>query len=270
MTDLVDEQVRQMQLRALRAKRASLEERKELLFDNAEEVLNALLDNENLTEDELVVLAERKDLSVELLRRLGNDTRVQASYKIKRTLLFNPKTPPSVSLKLINQLFTFDVMAVTLLPAIPREVKTAAEEYLCRKLTQLSLGERLTLARRTNCDRVLTMLLDDNNKEVVGAALTNSFLREGTICATLRKATVKPHTVELIALNAKWSCRYDVRYALLRTRHISLGLALNFLSMLTPADLRDLAADPNVPMQLRSYIKKNLDKLNASRGQKTR
>ncbi|MBL8151321.1 MAG: hypothetical protein JNN15_15470 [Blastocatellia bacterium] len=246
--------------RVISARQASQQERKELLFDHAEEVINALLDNSSLTEEELYILAQRKDLSNELFRRLSNDGRVLSSPKVRRALIFNPKTPASISLKFLNQLFTFDLVALLLVVGIAGEVKTAAEEMLFRKLGQLSVGEKLTLAKRTNSDRILTQLLEDSSREVVSSVLINPFLREGTVCTAIRKGTVKQHTVELIAINQKWSCRHDVRYALLRTRHITLGLAINFLQSLTQNDLRELASDPTVSIQIRTYIKNSLAK----------
>jgi hypothetical protein len=270
MTDQLNDRLLELHKRVLRARRATPEERKELLYDGNEEVLHGLLDNQELNEEELLLMAQRKDLSSELLRRMGGDSRVTASYQLKRALVLNPKMPASISLNFLGQLFLFDVMSTLLVPAIPREVKAAGEEMLCRKYPQMALGERLTMARRTNCERLLSMLLDDASREVVAAVLTNSFLRENAVCAALRKSTIKSHTVELVAANAKWSCRYDVRYALLRTRHLSLGSALNFLGNLMAKDLRDLASDPSVSMQIRNYIKSNLSKSTAGQNQKPR
>ncbi len=251
--------------RVIAARQADLENRRLLLFDKAEEVLHALLDNEDLSEPELELLAERKDLTQEFLRRFSGDKRVQASYKIKKTLTINPKVPASITLKFVAQLFTFDVLNVMLIPAIPPEVKVASEELLCKKLTQLALGEKLTLARRANGERLLGMLLDDGSREVVAATLTNPFLKESIVCATIRKSTIKPHLVELVATNGKWSCRYDIKYALLRTRHITLGLALNFIQGMTAKDLRDLSNDPYVSIQVRNYIKSNTSKLSSDK-----
>lgn len=255
----------QLYQRVMQARYANTEDRKILLFDRAEEVLNALLDNEGLAEQELEVLLERKDLSQEYLRRLASDKRVLNSYDLKKHLILNPKTPASISLKFIGQLFTFDILTVMLVPAVPPEVRVAGEEQLCRKLSQLSLGERLTLAKRANTERLLGMLLDDGSREVVSAVLTNPFLKESIVCSTVRRSTIKPHLVELLALNGKWSCRYDIRYALLRTRHITLGLALNFLQGMISKDLKDLSNDPYVSMQIRNYIKSNLAKLSTDK-----
>ena len=264
MTD-PQEDLLQLYQRVMQARHADAQERKVLLFDKAEEVLNALLDNENLSEQELEVLANRKDLTQEFLCRFGSDKRVLNSYNLKKHLTLNPKMPASISLKFIGQLFTFDILAVMLVPSVPPEIRVAGEEQLCRKLAQLSLGEKLTLAKRVNTERLLGMLLDDNNREVVAAALTNPFLKESIVCSTVRKSTIKPHLVELLALNSRWSCRYDIRYALLRTRHITLGLALNFLQGMMSKDLRDLSNDPYVSMQVRNYIKSNLSKLSTDK-----
>jgi hypothetical protein len=251
----MEDSLRDLHMRVLRARRASGEERKELLHDHSDEVLNALLDNEGLSEEELLIILQRKDLSFQIIQRISKDGRLTESYSLKRALLFNPKTPASISLRMLGQLFTFDIMQLMLIPAIPGEVKTASEEALCRKLQHISLGERLTLARRTNGDRILTMLMEDVIKEVASAALNNPFLREGTVCAAIRRPGIRKHTVDLIAMHPKWSLRHDIRYALLRNKYLSTGAAMNFLKTLTLNDLRELSGDPTVSPQIRSYIK---------------
>jgi hypothetical protein len=270
MSENLEDILRELHIRVLRARRATQDERKDLLLDNTDDVINALLDNESLNDDELLIIVQRKNLSTEVFRRLSNDKRVQSSYQIKKALLFNPKCPASISLKFLGQLFTFDVMSLMLVPGIPGEIKTTSEEILFRKLALLPLGEKLTLARRTNAERVLSALLDDNSREVIAAVLNNPFLREGAVCAALRKPMVKPHVVEQIAANSKWSCRYDVRYALLRTKHLTMGAALNVIQYLTPNDLRDLSNDPNVSPQVRTYIKNNLSRTSSNRLNKLR
>lgn len=242
----------------MRARTAAVDERKDLLYDHAEEVLQALLDNQGITEQEVLILAQRRDVSQEFLRRLAADKRFQESYQVKRAVVFNPKTPASVSLKLLAQIFLFDQMTLLLVVGIPQEVKTAAEEQICRKLQQISLGEKLTLARRTNSERILAYLLDDSSSEVVSAVLNNPFLKEATVCRVLRKSQLRPHTVEMIAGHAKWSCRKDVRYALLRTPHLSTGRALQFLKVMSKQELRDLSQDQNVSASIRTYIKRLL------------
>src|SRR5437868_2440241 len=102
MSDFIDEKLLEIHKRALRARHADVEERKELIFDPTEEVLNALLDNQALSEEELQLIAQRKDISPELLRRLSADVRVNASYQLKRTLILNPKMPASISLKFLS------------------------------------------------------------------------------------------------------------------------------------------------------------------------
>ena len=76
----------------------------------------------------------------------------------------------------------------------------------------------------------------------------------------MRDHAAPPHTIALVSRSGRWSVRHDVRYALLRNRHLPLARALQFLPSMSPAEQRDLARDPSVPAQLRSYIGKQVGK----------
>ncbi|HND22662.1 MAG TPA: hypothetical protein PLB18_25055, partial [Acidobacteriota bacterium] len=65
--------------RIQRARSAIFDDRRDLVFDVVEDVLQALLDNEETSEEELHILARRRDVSFEILRRMASDHRVARS-----------------------------------------------------------------------------------------------------------------------------------------------------------------------------------------------
>ncbi len=87
-------------------------------------------------------------------------------------LVEHPKTPRHISLPLVRQLYTFEVMQVALTPMVPADLKLAADEVLCNRLETISPGEKLTLAHRAS-GRVAGELLRDGEARVVHAALEN-------------------------------------------------------------------------------------------------
>jgi hypothetical protein len=238
----------------LAATTGSGESVKGLVHDRSEEVLRALVANPGLEEGDLLTLLARHDLPVDLLRQVASDARRAASYRVRLALLRNPKTPASVSLKFVAQLHLFDLVALSLVPHVPREIKAAAEAIVLAKLKEIPLGARLTLARRTASAAVLAQLLLDSHRSVVEAASHNGRLTEEPVLRALRHTAVPAHTVEVISSHPKWAPRHEVRFALLRNRHTPLGRALAFLDTMTAGDRRALARDPGVPARLRQYI----------------
>lgn len=209
---------------------------------------------EEIDEEELLALLERHDLPADLLRTIANDPSRTKSYRVRLALLRNPRTPASASLKFVPQLYLFDLVSLSLVPHVPREVKTAAEAALLNQLNQIPLGARVTLARRTGAATVLARLLVDREASVVSAALTNSRLVEASVVRAVRDASAPPHAIDLISRDPKWSVRREVRYALVRNRHTPTARALQFVSTMTRDEVRALSRDAAVPPRLRTYL----------------
>lgn len=245
--------------RVQRARSQSADERRDLAFDAADEVLNALLDNEEATEDELTVIVRRRDVNVEILRRLAGDKRLLDSHRLRRMLVLNPKLPASAGLRLVSGLFLFDLVTVLITPAIPMEIKTAAENAILQQYQGIPLGQKITLARRAAGGRLLPMLLNDSSGEVVRAALNNPFLTENVVSTAVWK-TGHQHVVGIIAESPRWVTRRNVKLALLRNRMLTVGKAVTIVNTLTSSELRELSLDSTVPMQVRSLIQQQMKK----------
>jgi hypothetical protein len=240
--------------RLLAAATGSGEDLQGLVHDRSEEVLRALAANPGLEEDDLLLLLSRHDLPVDLLRQVANDARCVASYRVRLALLRNPKSPASASLKFIAQLHLFDLVAVSLIPHVPREVKAAVDGIILSKLKEIPLGTRLSLARRMASAAVLAQLLVDGQRSVVEAAAQNSRLTEASVLRAIRDPKAPAHTVDIVSRHPRWSPRHEVRFALLRSKHTSLALALAFLDTMTVEERRALARDPSVEPLLRKYL----------------
>lgn len=245
--------------RVQRARSESIDDRRDLAFDGAEEVLNALIDNEETVEEELTVIVRRRDVNAEILRRLAGDRRVLDSHRLRRMLVLNAKLPASAGLRLVSGLFLFDLVTVLITPAIPMEVKTAAENAILQQYQTLALGQKITLARRTGGTRLLPLLLNDPSGEVVRAALNNPFLTENLVSTAVWK-TGHQHVVGIIAESPRWMTRRNVKMALLRNRMLTLGRAVTIVNMLTVSELRELSMDSTVPMQVRSLVQQQMKK----------
>ena len=124
-----------------RARTATREELSALIYHPAPEVLCALLDNPAFDEVLLSLLLARKDLPAEIPDEVGRRKSLLKSYRVKKALLFHPRTPRLVGLRLLKDLYLMDLVQFALSPAVSAELKRYAEEQLVARLPQLPLGQ---------------------------------------------------------------------------------------------------------------------------------
>src|SRR6266404_1645033 len=123
-----------------------------------------------LTEDFALALLKRADLLPEVIEQLAKNTNALKSRKMKIALASNPKTPRHVSVPLARQFYTFDLMKVALSPTVPADVKVAGDDVLISRLKTVTIGERLTLARRASGRVAAALLLNAETSDGKGIA----------------------------------------------------------------------------------------------------
>jgi hypothetical protein len=236
-----------------RARVARDEELALLLYHRSAEVLFALLDNPALEETQLCLLLGRKDLPGEILEEVARRKPLLKNYGVKRALVFHPRTPRLISLRLLNDLYLMDLVQAALSPGVTVEVKRNAENQLLTRLPQLPLGQKITLARRGPA-RVAGALLAEGHAQIISIALDNPYINEGQILKTLSREKLSTAVIPAIARHRKWSISYHVRLALVRHPASPLATILAYLPELTVSDLRELASPGIVPESLRKYL----------------
>jgi hypothetical protein len=236
-----------------RARIADEEELALLLYHRSAEVLLGLLDNPALDETQLCLLLGRKDLPGEILEEVARRKPLMKNYAVKRALIFHPRTPRLISLRLLNDLYLMDLAQAALLPGVTVEVKQNAENQLLARLPQLPLGQKITLARRGPA-RVAGALLAEGHAQITPIALDNPYLTEAQVLKTLSREKLSTAVIPAIARHRKWSISYNVRLALVRHPSSPLATILAYLPELTVSDLRELASPGIVPESLRKYL----------------
>ena len=144
-----------------------------------------------------------------------------------------------MSIPILRQLYTFDLMHVTLTPIVPADVKKAAEEALVTRMAMVSLGEKLSLARRAS-GRIAERLLLEKEPRIMETALENSRLTESSIVKVLMRTEASAMLVHAVSHHPKWSQRREVRIALLRNEKTPLAKALEFAQPLSLTMLREI------------------------------
>jgi hypothetical protein len=196
----------------------------------------------HFTEDQALALLNRSDVTAAELSQLGRNPGAIKSRKVLLGLATHPRTPRHVTIPLLRRLFTFDLMQVALTPTVAADVKRAAEEQLLHRLESLSLGERISLARRAS-GRVAAALLLDSDVRVVSAALNHSRLVEVLVVTALMKQGAPESLFALTSDHPKWSLRTDVQIALLRNENLPLERALELAGNFSADVLREIVPE---------------------------
>lgn len=222
----------------------------------------------DLSEDLALALLKRADLHPEVLERLAKNANALKSRKVKIALASHPKTSRHVSVPLARQFYTFDLMKVALSPSVPADVKVAVDDVLISRLKTVTTGERLTLARRASGRVAAALLLDveivssrivdaktvARETRVMQTALENPRLTEALVIHSVLRPAASAALVHAVAQHAKWSCRREIRAALLRTEHLSLARALEFSQEIPAPMLRELLASSRLPAPIRDQL----------------
>jgi hypothetical protein len=237
------------------------------------------------TEDLALALLKRTDLPPEVLEQLAKNANALKSRKVKIALVSHPHTPRHVSVPLARQFYTFDLMKVALSPRVPADVKVAVDDVLISRLKTVTLGERLTLARRASGRVAAALLLDvesgngkitdrktktTDRKTIAGraiaaktlardtrvmqAALENPRLTEALVIKSVLGRAASAALVHAVARHTKWSYRREIRAALLRTAHLSLARALEFSREIPTPLLQEVLASSHLPAPIKAQL----------------
>lgn len=217
------------------------------------EELKATASNPALTEDLALRLLKRNDLPAEILERISKNGTIAKSRKVRLSLVEHPRTPRHLSVPMLRHLFTFDLMQVALAPIVPADVKLAAEESLIHRLETVSIGEKITLARRAS-GRISRELLFDPEARVISTALENSRLTEAAVIQALMRDNVSAKFVELVCHHPRWSVQREVRIALLRNEKTPLARALEFARSLPVTSVPEILRASRLPTHIKAHL----------------
>jgi len=113
------------------AMRGSREERTILIRDPNKLVALSVLSSPKVSQPEIESFSKMANVSEEALRVIGTTRAWSKNYSVARALAFNPKTPISISMTLVNRLVEKDVRMLAADRNVPEPVK-----ILARKIVQ--------------------------------------------------------------------------------------------------------------------------------------
>jgi hypothetical protein len=224
----------------------------------ATDLIDLSAPDSGLTADLALALMKRRDLPAEAVEQVSMNAGVMKSRKVRLAVAAHPRAPRRIALRLVRELYPFDLMQFSLCPAVAADLKHAADELLVRRISSVTLGERISLARRSSAMVAGALLLDQESR-VWQSALENPRLTEGAVVKGLQRPQASPAFVKSVCHHTKWSLRLEIRMVLLRNSHTPLARALEFARRLPRAQLRDILHASHLPDNIKMYLRKDLE-----------
>ena len=207
------------------------------------------------TEDLALAQLKAPDLNSEQIEEMSRNTGVMKSRKVRMAVASHQKTPRRIALRIIRELYTFELMQFALTPVAAADLKRLADELLLSRMASISLGERISLARRSSTLVAGTLLLAKES-QVWQPAPENPRLTEAAIVRALQRTNATSAFVEAVSHHPKWSVRNEVQMALLRNAHTPLAKAIEFSHRIPMRQLRDILRVSRMPEKIKSYLRK--------------
>ena len=211
----------------------------------------------SLGEDLALAMLRRRDLPATAMEALNRNHSVVKHRTVLLQLIEHPRTPRHVSLPLLRRLFTFELMEVALASAVAADVKLMAEELLIAKVKTLSLGERITLARRASAG-VAGVLLLHSEQPVIEAALQNPRMTEANILKSLGRPATPLLLLMLLIEHPKWSLRREIQIAILRRPEATEAIALQTAAKLPKSAIHHVLTHVALPPGRRELLQRTL------------
>jgi hypothetical protein len=208
-----------------------------------------------LTEEEGVAIIANPFVTPQILGRLAQNQRLTGFYSVRLALVAHRQTPQAHATKLIHYLYWFDLLALSINVQVPAPVRRAVETLLLNRVTKLSLGEKISSARRCSAALIKAFLFDPHPK-VFEALLTNKRLREDDLLALIHSTHATEEQLRMVAEDQKWSYRYAIRVALVLNPATPRAAAASQLRFLRRADLVRIHSNPATSVYLRRCIER--------------
>jgi hypothetical protein len=105
-----------------------------LIRDANKLVSAAVLSSPKLTETEVEAFAKMANVSEEILRIIANTRAWTKNYSVVSALARNPKTPPAISMQLVQRLNDRDLKALSIDRNVPEAVRISARKFIVKAL----------------------------------------------------------------------------------------------------------------------------------------
>jgi hypothetical protein len=227
------------------------------LADAPSAYLEGALDNTELGLEELAILLRSRAATASMLARVGRNRTWTRAREIKLALLANPQVPHVLARQFLPHLYWRDLAELAVNLRVAPVLRRDAEKLLKTRLPELSVGERVALARRGSRG-LIELLCDETENLVLRAIAGNARATETDVARILARSDVPTDFLRWVADQSSWSQRRFVRLALVRHARTPPSSALRLIPALSRRDVEDLRRDVSAPRLVRVAAERRL------------
>jgi hypothetical protein len=244
---------------------ASCSELRRHLLTAPEGYLDGAIDNPILGDEEMLLLLRNRRVAPALLTRIGRDRRWTRNSEVRRLLVQHPRVPMAVARSLLSHLFWKDLLEVSVNLQVHPVIRRQTERMLQVRVEELSLGEKIALARRAP-RRVILSLIHSDDSKLLRSVLGNLTLIEQDAVGIAGASKTSGDVLAYLSAHPKWGVRRAVRQALIRNPRTPVPVALRLIGGLPRRDLQELIRDAGVPKIVRVGAERRLEGRHVARG----
>jgi hypothetical protein len=195
----------------------------------------------------------------EIVEKISENRHWLTSHQVRELLAGFRGMPMARAMNLLATLPWLSLMEVARSPRTPPGVRRLAEKKILVRISTMTLGEKIALARRAHRP-LIRPLISTTQSEVLIALLDNPFLVENDVHLMLNTITPPPSLITEIVRHSRWGSYYGVRLALVECKHTPLPLAMSSMVQLTRIDLKGLCERPDLRDEIKDAAKSLLEK----------
>ena len=240
--------------RVTMARQASSEDIHKFLYDNNLRIAEVLLDNPNITADEVLIIAQNCHIS-DVLTCISAHRKWGMLYSIRIAILSNPQTFPRDSLRLLKTLSVNDLAKTFYNKNIPTEVRIHAKARIQELFHSLMMPEKIALIEASSGE--IFKLLDEARFNVASflVNLIGKFPDQSDILVNICRWKLTPADVLIfIGGNRQLTANLRIKFALLSNPKTPAGIVRSLLHSIPDRDVRYLLSNPHIPSTVKHSI----------------
>lgn len=208
------------------------------------------MERDTLSEAEVLEVLRNPYCTSEIAGRILDNRAWTGSHVVRERLAGFRGLPLGRALNLLPTLPWLSLLHLAQQPRTPPRIRREAERRLLSKIPQLSLGEKVAVARLAHRP-LFRRLVGTGDPEVLTALLDNPKTVENDVLLILNNPSTPREVARRLAGHRRWGSRYEVRREVVCSPVVPVPVALAALVRLRHGDQLEVAAHPGVRDEVR-------------------